>query len=267
MQPRTRPTTASTRCSPRRCSPTTRSGRRCSATPRPSRRSTPRRHRRRSSTRWYRPAQPGGRRRRRPRPRRGGRRRRRAASAGRRGGERPARPPPGAEPSSRVVVRATPPSRPTSPSGWRGARPRRRRPLRAGRRQPGARRRHVEPAVPGDPRGAGPRLLRVLVRRRSYADAGALDGLRRHRAGQACAEVLRGRRRRGRAGCWPTASPTTSSPWPRATSRARCCSASRTAAAAWPGSASSLISRGEVDPRRRARRPHPGRHPRRREAG
>ena len=94
---------------------------------------------------------------------------------------------------------------------------------------------HVEPAVPGGPRGARPRVLRVLAPHR-------LRGLRlphdllRHRA-QAGPRGARGdRRRRGRR-CWPTASPSASWPSRPATSRARCCSGSRTAAAAWVGSA------------------------------
>ena len=46
--------------------------------------------------------------------------------------------------------------------GWRASTTRR-RPLRARGRQPRPRRRHVEPAVPGGPRGAGPVLLGLLV--------------------------------------------------------------------------------------------------------
>ena len=56
--------------------------------------------------------------------------------------------------------------------GVRVARRARPRPVRADGREPGARRRHVVAAVPGDPRGARPRVLRVLVPRR----------VRRHRA-------------------------------------------------------------------------------------
>ena len=116
----------------------------------------------------------------------------------------------------------------------------RRRPLGAVGRQPGARRRHGQPAVPGGARGARPGVLRVLAPHR-------LRGLRlphdllRHRA-QARPGGARRDRRRPRRRCWPTASPSTSSPSPPATSRARCSSASRTAAAAWPASAAASCS-------------------------
>ena len=115
-----------------------------------------------------------------------------------------------------------------------------RRPLGAVGRQPGARRRHGQPPVPGGARGARPGVLRVLAPHR-------LRGLRlphhllRHRP-QARPRGPRRDRRRARRRCWPTASPTTSSPSPPATSRARCSSASRTAAAAWPASAAASCS-------------------------
>ena len=111
-------------------------------------------------------------------------------------------PPPGPRPRRRVVAalarrfgrrRGAPPVRSLRPAAaeQRVRRVRRRRPSRrtwpsAGapcrhddpiatrwRRQPGARRRHVEPPVPGDPRGARARVLRVL-RAPSYADTGSL---------------------------------------------------------------------------------------------
>ena len=47
--------------------------------------------------------------------------------------------------------------------GLRGLRPQRRGPLCPGRHRPRARRRDVEPAVPGDPRGAGPGVLGLLL--------------------------------------------------------------------------------------------------------
>ena len=106
--------------------------------------------------------------------------------------------------------------------------------LRAGRGQPGPRRGDVEPAVPGDPRGARPGLHRVL-RSAAYSDCRRAHDLRRHRArprGRAPrrrprrdrrAAGQRRHRRRARGG---QRLPRTGPP----------CSAWRTAAAAWPAS-------------------------------
>ena len=77
------------------------------------------------------------------------------------GGERPVRTRPASTSSpggARRRHRAGAPGH-----GLAGGRPPRRRPLRPVGRQPGAGRRHVQPAVPGGPRGAGPVLLGLLV--------------------------------------------------------------------------------------------------------
>ena len=114
-------------------------------------------------------------------------------------------------------------------------------PLRDGRGQPGARRGHGQPAVPGGPRGAGAGLRRVLPPERVHGQRLPHD-LLRHRAEAGSRDPGGDRGGRGRR-CWPTGSPSASSRSPPATSRARCCSASRTAADAWPASAEAWCSR------------------------
>ena len=93
--------------------------------------------------------------------------------------------------------------RPTGAGAPRGRGPRppaaTTRPLRPRGPQPGARRRHVEPAVPGDPREAGPGLLGVLVPQRVRGD-GFARGLRRHRAGAGRRDARRRPRRARPAG-------------------------------------------------------------------
>ena len=59
-------------------------------------------------------------------------------------------------------------------------------------------------------------------------------------------EALAGDRRRRGARCSPTASRSPSWRWRPATSRGRCCSASRTAAGAWVGSGGSLMQRDRI---------------------
>ena len=82
--------------------------------------------------------------------------------------------------------------------------------------RPHPRRRPVEPAVPGDARGAGPRLLGVLLpvalpgRRRA-------GRVRRARRPSTRPEVLEPDRRRARPPGGRRASPSASSAWPRAT--------------------------------------------------
>ena len=70
--------------------------------------------------------------------------------------------------------------------------------------QPGARRRHVEPAVPGGPRGAGPGLLGVLVPRRVRGRGGL--GVYAGTAPERADEVLERHRRRARPPGRPTGS-------------------------------------------------------------
>ena len=91
--------------------------------------------------------------------------------------------------------------------GWRSLADRRRRPLGAGRGQPGPRRRHGQPAVPGGPRGARAWRTPCTRTRRAYGDAGSLT-IYCGTAPKRAREALRGDRRRRRRRCSPTASPT-----------------------------------------------------------
>ena len=141
--------------------------------------------------------------------------------------------------------------------GLAGAARRRRRPLRPLGRQPGPRRGHVEPPVPGDPRGAGPGLLGVLVARRptaTSARSSSTPAPRPNRLGELLQvvddTVDRPRRRRHhRRGARRRPG------LPRGLDAAR---PRGQRLAAWPGSARASPTPRRRHLRRRARPPHPG---------
>ncbi len=143
------------------------------------------------------------------------------------GAPRPASRPPGHFEQVNVVL------------GMEGLRARRRPAVRARRAQHRPRRRHVEPAVPGDPRAPRPRLLGLLLRLPPRR-------LRPGRASRSAACRPSSTRCSARCGsssrAWPpTASPTTSSRAARGSSRAVSCWASRTPPPGCRGSASAEL--------------------------
>ena len=131
--------------------------------------------------RWYRPGHDGARRGRRlehaarRRPRRGGLR------PGSTAAQLPEREAPVADRADGGGGARTTPSRPTCASAGAALDVERRRPLGHGRGQPGARRGHGQPPVPGGAGGAGPRLRRVLPPERVQRQRLPHD-LLRHRA-------------------------------------------------------------------------------------